>query len=79
MPKIQKNEADSAKCSCPDCPSYNACAKGKTENLYCADENGKSSCQYAMNGCLCGACPVHATYSLKMGYYCLNGTAEQIG
>ena len=79
MPKVEKNEANAVKCSCPGCPSYNVCAKGKAENLYCADENGKSPCPYKMDGCVCGACPIHAEFLLKNGYYCLKGSAGQIG
>ncbi len=64
-------------CSCPGCPSYNECAKGKSEALYCAGEVGKSGCEYQMNGCICGACPVHTEFALTSGYYCINGSADE--
>lgn len=78
MPKVEKNEANLSKCFCPNCPSYNECAKGKTERLYCAGEIGKSSCEYKMNGCLCGGCPVHAENNLQAGYYCIHGSADEV-
>lgn len=76
MPKVEKTELNLGKCPCPNCPSYNECAKGKIELLYCAEETGKSACQYKMNGCICGGCPVHRDNGLKAGYYCLNGPAN---
>jgi len=78
MPKVEKNKVNMDKCSCPNCPSYNECAKGKTESLYCAGDNGKSACSYQMNGCICGSCPVHKEYNLTSGYYCMHGSADEI-
>lgn len=78
MPKVEKNESNTQKCFCPKCPSYNECAKAKTESLYCAGEIGKSPCKYGMNGCICGGCPVHMENNLKAGYYCINGSADEI-
>jgi hypothetical protein len=77
MPKVEKNEANIKKCFCPHCPSYNECAKEKTENLYCAGEIGKSACEFKMNGCLCGGCQVYRENNLKAGYYCINGSADE--
>lgn len=78
MFKVEKNEVNSKNCSCPACPSFNDCARGKAENLYCAGQVGKSACAYEMNGCICGPCPVHAQYGLKSGYYCLHGSADEV-
>lgn len=78
MSIVEKNEANLNACFCPRCPSYNECAKEKMERLYCAEEIGKSGCEYKMNGCLCGGCPVHAKSELKSGYYCINGSAEEV-
>lgn len=78
MPKVEKNEANIHKCACPGCPSYNECAKGQNESLYCAGENGKSACPYKTNGCVCGGCPVHMENDLKAGYYCLHGSADEV-
>ena len=78
MSKVEKNEDNLNKCSCPSCPSYNECTKGKAERLYCAGEVGKSSCEIKMNGCICGGCPVHMENDLKDFYYCINGSADEI-
>ena len=78
MALVEKTDENLKKCFCPNCPSYNDCAKGKKENLYCAKSNGKSTCQYKKNGCICMACPVHAACNLKAGYYCINGSAEEV-
>jgi hypothetical protein len=78
MPKVEKNQKNIEDCACTRCPSYNECAKGKKEILYCAREIGKSSCKYEMNGCVCGACVVHNKCNLKSGYYCIKGSAEEV-
>lgn len=78
MPKVEKNEGNMQNCSCPGCPSYNECAKGKAEVLYCAGEIGKSACEYQKNGCICGACPVHTEFALESGYYCIQGSADEV-
>jgi hypothetical protein len=78
MPKVAKNETNLKKCPCPECPSYNECAGGKKEVLYCAEEIGKSACDYAMEGCICGPCPVHVENNLLSGYYCIGGSAEEV-
>lgn len=77
MPKVRKNEANIKKCSCSNCPSYNNCSKEKKEVLFCAQEIGKSVCDYKMNGCVCGKCLVHQKNDLKAGYYCIFGSAEK--
>ena len=79
MPKVMKNEANLSECPCPRCPSYNDCARGKSETLYCAEAVGQSACEYKMNGCICGSCSVHMACSLSNGYYCIKGSAEKIG
>ena len=79
MPVVTKNETNLTNCSCPSCPSYNECAKDKLEKLYCASEVGRSTCKYKMNGCVCGSCQVHKDNHLANGYYCLNGSALEIG
>lgn len=73
MPTVKNTKENKEKCKCPFCPSYNECAKGKTEILYCSEEIGKSDCPYQMNGCICGSCPVHQENGLRDGYYCLHG------
>lgn len=76
MPKVEKNQANLQACVCPDCPTYNDCAKSKTEVLFCAEETGKSACAFGMNGCICGNCPVHQANQLASGYFCVNGPAR---
>jgi len=78
MAEIEKNQANINNCSCAACPSYNDCSRGKTEKLFCAKEIGKSSCEYKMNGCVCGNCPVHKENDLQAGYYCLHGSADEV-
>lgn len=75
MPKILNTKENFAKCVCAGCPTYQAndCAKGKKEKLYCAV--GKSNCELARKGCICGACPIWSEYKLDGGYFCLNGEA----
>jgi hypothetical protein len=79
MTQVIKNETNLSECPCDKCPSYNECAKAKSEKLYCAAEVGRSTCEYKMNGCICGTCQIHKDSKLTSGYYCLNGSAEEIG
>jgi len=79
MTEVKNDKNNSDRCACPRCPSYNDCAKTKAETLYCAGEIGKSACGYKMNGCICGGCPVHTENKLKAGYYCIKGSAIEIG
>ncbi len=70
---IEKNKQ---LCICGGCPSYNDCAKGKKELLYCA--TGKSpSCIKEEKGCLCPTCPITPMIGLKNAYYCLKGTERE--
>ncbi|MFA5024757.1 MAG: DUF2769 domain-containing protein [Patescibacteria group bacterium] len=69
---LKNTPANRAICACVNCPSYNDCAREKAELLFCAAEIGPGTCDYKMNGCLCGPCPIHREYDLKSGYYCLN-------
>lgn len=75
MAKLPKTDKNNSLCACPRCPSYNDCALKGKEALYCADEMGKSACDYQKNGCICGICPIHEEYQLKTGYYCIRGAA----
>ncbi|MDO8668291.1 MAG: DUF2769 domain-containing protein [bacterium] len=73
MSKISNTKENFAKCTCGSCPTYQAssCAKKKPEKLYCA--TGKSSCDLARKGCICGACPIWSEYNLSNGYFCFSG------
>lgn len=75
MTNIPKTKENRATCVCPECPSYNECAKAKKEALYCSESVGKSTCDYKMNGCICSTCPVYRQFKLRTGYYCIRGDA----
>lgn len=81
MSKVEKNETNMTNCSCTKgCPSYVACAcaQEKGETLYCAGEIGKSACEFPKKGCICGACKVHEEFNLESGYYCIQGSVDEI-
>ena len=58
------------------CPTYNDCAKGKRELLYCA--TGKSACTLTKNACICPTCPITPMIELKHAYYCTNGSQREL-
>lgn len=63
-------------CICAKCPSYNDCAKGKNELLYCA--TGKSpECITEEKGCICPTCPLTEAMDLKNGYFCTKGSEKE--
>jgi hypothetical protein len=78
MPKVEKVRENLEKCSCQGCSSYNDCARKKDAKLFCAEEVGKSACDFSMMGCLCEDCPVHEKNNLKAGYYCMHGSADYV-
>ncbi|WAC05055.1 MAG: DUF2769 domain-containing protein [Methanoregula sp.] len=63
-------------CICGKCPTYNDCAKEKTEILYCV--TGKSACTLSKTGCICPACPITPMLGLKHAYYCTNGSEPEL-
>lgn len=78
MKKIEKNEENLNSCACARCPSYNECAEGEGEKLYCSDQI-KNDCQFQPNGCICPSCPIHRQFNLEKIYYCIHGPANKIG
>ena len=69
-------KANKKHCICPDCPTYNECAKEKGELFYCA--LGKSqACITKESGCICPACPITETMGLTKDYFCVRGTESQ--
>lgn len=73
--KLKELEPD---CVCPTCPSYNECAKGKQENIFCV--TGKSDGCITMElGCLCPTCPLAQKYGIGVMYnfYCHRGTESE--
>ncbi|MBN1325474.1 DUF2769 domain-containing protein [Candidatus Falkowbacteria bacterium] len=67
------NEENSKLCTCPNCPSYDACMKGDQETLYCG--RAMSGCEVSPKGCICQSCPVYEENGLTDSYYCINGKA----
>jgi hypothetical protein len=66
-------EANKKLCICPECPTYNDCARKLKELLYCA--LGKSpSCITEEVACVCPTCPVTEQLGLKHMYFCTKGT-----
>lgn len=76
MIKVVKNKENLSKCNCPNCPSYNQCAREKFESLYCSSDVDRSDCNFKMAGCVCGVCSVHRENDLDSGYYCMKSSAE---
>ena len=72
--KVVDTTENLQKCICRGCPSYDQCMKDKMQGLLCA--KGKTDCDLAKNGCLCGACPVASENKLDEMYYCEIGAAE---
>ncbi len=65
------------KCICPDCPSYNDCAKQKGELFFCSFDSGKSDCITEEKWCICETCPVTEELGLTKIYYCIKGNENE--
>lgn len=66
-----------ARCICPDCPTYTACADERGERLYCF--RGRSpECIRDELGCTCPDCPVAAEAGLERLYYCTAGSEREL-
>ncbi|MGB7061687.1 MAG: DUF2769 domain-containing protein [Candidatus Zixiibacteriota bacterium] len=74
MAKVADTPENMQKCICGGCPSHNQCMKDNKQGLFCAV--GKTDCELAKSGCLCGACPVASEHKLDKMYYCEIGAAE---
>ncbi len=59
-------------CQCPDCTTYNECAKNTAERLYCVVMRSPF-CIDSRKGCLCQDCPVFEELKFRNTYHCLNG------
>ncbi|HTW96584.1 MAG TPA: DUF2769 domain-containing protein [Candidatus Methylomirabilis sp.] len=70
MANVPDTKENFQMCICANCPTYQAgaCPKDKGEKLYCA--KGKSACELANKGCICGGCPVWSSNKLTGYYYC---------
>lgn len=69
-------EENKALCVCGRCPTYDDCAKGKKEILYCI--TGRSACTLTKTGCICPSCPATPVLGLKHAYYCTNGSEREL-
>ena len=63
-------------CVCPNCPTYNECAKDNEELIYCV--LGKSiTCVTKESGCICPACKITEKMGLTKDYFCVYGTEKK--
>lgn len=59
-------------CTCPNCPTYNNCAKKADEKMFCYF--GKSfMCISYEKGCICPTCPVTPEVGLHYTNFCTRG------
>jgi len=74
LPELEKRIDElKAGCICPDCPTYNECAKAGKELLYCV--YGISfSCVTEDLGCICPGCPLIEELGLVNLTFCLLGS-----
>ncbi len=59
---------------CGKCPNYEG--TGEESRAFCMV--GKSSVITEKKACLCGQCPMTKTMSLRWGYYCTDGNANEL-
>jgi hypothetical protein len=71
--QMQILKDDTGSCICPDCPTYNDCAKDSTEGLFCA--HGSSfHCISLEKDCFCPSCPITEQYGLTRNFFCIRGS-----
>ncbi len=71
--KVDDVPANTERCRCPSCPTYDACMREKQQVIFCS--RGKSDCGPKAVSCMCGQCPVWAQYGLSGYYFCIQGAA----
>ena len=74
--RMQMVETKKELCICGDCPSYNDCASGNKELLYCA-LGGSPSCLTEEIGCICPDCPITEQMGLKYEFFCTRGAEKE--
>jgi len=76
FPGIEKKIPElKRQCICPDCPTYNECARDGKEFLYCI--YGRSfSCVTEDLGCICPGCPLIMDLGLLNLTFCLLGSEQ---
>lgn len=69
-------ESNKKLCICPECPTYNNCARKQNELLYCIV--GKSpSCITKQVECICPTCPITEQLGLTRTFFCMKGTEKE--
>ncbi|WP_440951433.1 DUF2769 domain-containing protein [Methanosphaerula subterraneus] len=77
LPGIEKKIPElKSQCICPDCPTYNDCARNGTELLYCI-EGRSSTCITENLGCICPVCPLTSELGLLNLTFCLLGSEQE--
>lgn len=71
MALVPNTEQNQQRCICGTCPSYPA-----EGGFFCA--TGKSAKEIDRRGCVCADCENFKEFALTKGYYCAEGSAEQI-
>ncbi len=73
--RMKMIEMNRSMCTCPSCPSHNACAKKAKESFFCS--TGKSfMCISEEKGCICPTCPVAKNLGLKNKFFCTRGAEK---
>lgn len=73
--KKQGAKKMAAICICPDCPTYNDCAKDAKEVFYCA--HGSSfHCISEEMSCICASCPITEQFGLTHDFFCTRQSEE---
>ncbi len=71
MASVPNTDEYMQRCICGKCASYPG-----DVGLYCA--RGKSANVVHRSGCICVDCENFKEYALSRGYYCAEGSAEQM-
>ncbi len=67
--RVKKVKELMGMCICPDCPTYNDCARKASESLFCA-YGGSFHCITEEKDCLCPTCPVASDLGLTRNFFC---------
>lgn len=64
-------------CACPQCPSYNDCAREKGELLFCI-LGMSNACIREDRHCTCPSCPLYGELGLSGKDFCMKGSESAI-
>lgn len=73
--RVKKIEELMGMCICPDCPTYNYCARKAIEGLFCT-YGGSFHCITEEKDCLCPTCPVASDLGLTRNFFCTRLSEE---